>query len=89
MEGNLNILEDKVLEAVILIKELRTENDRLKKTNQDLENRCAEVEEQNSFLNSKLEDANKTASEVEVYELKRKEIEDRVGGLLQKLEGLG
>ena len=89
MEGNLNILEDRVLEAVILIKELRTENGRLNETCQDLENRKAEVEEQNALLKRKLEEATKTASDVELYEQKRKDIEDRVGGLLQKLEALG
>ncbi len=89
MESNLNSLETKVLEAIKLIKELRTENTRLKDGVEDLEMRNLELEELNSKLNHQLNDAQQQAANVEVYEEKRKEIETRVGGLLDQLEALG
>ena len=89
MESNLNILEAKVLEAVNLIKELRGENSRLDGRCQELEARVLELEERNGRLNQELDETRRTAANVEVYEEKRKEIEDKVGGLLSKLEALG
>lgn len=89
MESNLNTLETKVLEAIKLIKELRTENSRLKNGTEDLEMRILELEELNSKLNHQLNESQQQAANVEVYEEKRKEIESRVGGLLEQLEALG
>lgn len=89
MESNLNVLEAKVLEAITLIKELRTENQRLDGRCKELEARVLELEDQNGRLNHELDAARETAADVEVYEEKRKEIEDKVGGLLQQLEALG
>lgn len=89
MESNLNVLENKVLEAIKLIKELREENGRLEGRVEELELRNLELEEQNSKLNHQLGDMQQQAANVEVYEEKRKEIEARVGGLLDQLEALG
>ena len=89
MESNLNILEAKVLEAVKLIKELRAENERLSLRCEELEARAQELEDQNGRLNHELDEARESAAGVEVYEEKRKEIEVKVGGLLEKLEALG
>ena len=89
MDSNLDILEAKVIEAVGLIKELKAENARLGERCEELEASLAEFEAANNRLNSELEEARTDAGAVEVYEEKRKEIEDKVGGLLQKLEGLG
>lgn len=96
MDSNLNILEAKVLEAVELIKELRTENQRLTSRNSELEGQItaqeAQIEgltEQNTNLSHELAEARQEAGAVEVYEEKRQEIEDKVGGLLAKLEALG
>ena len=89
MESNLNTLEMKVLEAIKLIKELRTENARLKSGTEELEMRNLELEELNSKLNHQLNESQQQAANVEVYEEKRKEIESRVGGLLDQLEALG
>ena len=96
MDGNLNILEAKVLEAIELIKELRTENQRLASRNDDLESQVAEMEarfggleEENTRLNHELAETSEQAGTAEVYEEKRKEIEDKVGDLLEKLEALG
>ncbi len=51
--------------------------------------RNLELEELNSKLNHQLDESRQTAVHVEVYEEKRKEIESRVGGLLDQLEALG
>ena len=96
MESNLNFLEAKVLEAVDLIKELRAENQRLTARNRELEGQTAELEarlgglqEENTSLSHELGEARQQAGNAEIYEEKRKEIEDKVGGLLAKLEALG
>lgn len=89
MESNLNILEAKVLEAIKVIKELRGENERLSGRCEELEARIQELEDQNGRLNHELGEARASAADVEVYEEKRKEIEVKVGGLLEKLEALG
>lgn len=96
MDGNLNILETKVLEAVELIKELRNENQQLTSRNSEMETQVTEMEarlggleDDNTRLNHELEEARQEAGSVEIYEQKRKEIEDKVGGLLEKLEALG
>ncbi len=96
MDSNLNVLETKVLEAVELIKELRSENQRLTNRNGELEGLVTEMEarlggleEEATRLNHELEEASQQAGNVEDYEEKRKEIEDKVGGLLEKLEALG
>ncbi|MBU2500637.1 hypothetical protein KJ682_04840 [bacterium] len=89
MESNLSILEAKVLEAVGLIKELRAENVRLQGRCQELEAGLAGQEEEKARLARELAEAREGADLVEAYEEKRKEIEDKVGGLLQQLEALG
>jgi len=88
MESNLNILEAKVLEAVKLIKELRGENERLNERCM-LETQNIELEEKFGRLNHELDEARNNVADVEVYEEKRKEIEVKVGGLLEQLEALG
>ncbi len=89
MESNLSILEAKVLEAVGLIKKLRAENDRLQGRCQELEARIEVDGEEKARLAKDLAEAREGANLVEAYEEKRKEIEDKVGGLLQQLEALG
>ncbi len=96
MDSNLNFLEAKVLEAVELIKELRAENQRLSTRNGELEAQTAAfdvrlggLEEENTRLSHELVEASQQVGNAEVYEEKRKEIEDKVGGLLVKLEALG
>lgn len=89
MESNLNILEAKVLEAIQVIKQLRQENKGLQEQCDDLTSRCAELEEQNARLTSELEEIGQQAGDLEVYEEKRKEVEAKVGGLLEQLEALG
>jgi chromosome segregation ATPase len=89
MDSNLNILEAKVLEAVSLIKDLRAENGRLSSRCGELEAINVELEDASRRLKHELDDARQEAENVEVFEQKRKEIEDKVGDLLQKLEAMG
>jgi predicted nuclease with TOPRIM domain len=89
MDSNLQILEKKVLEAVGLIKELRGENSALQERCDELQGQVEDLSGANRKLKQELEEARQIAGEFEVYEEKRKEIEDRVGGLLQQLEALG
>jgi len=89
VDSNLNILEAKVLEAVALIKDLRAENGRLSERCGELEAVNAELEDTTGRLKHELDEAHQQVGNVEVYEQKRKEIEDKVGDILQKLEALG
>ena len=89
MDNNLNILEAKVLEAVSLIKELRAEIGRLSERCGELEALNAELENASHRLKHELDEAHRSVGNVEVFEQKRKEIEDKVGDLLQKLEAMG
>ena len=89
MDSNLNALEAKVLEAVTLIKELREENGRLGSRCSDLEAGLQELQQENDRLKVELDEARHSVADVEMYEAKRKEIEDKVGGLLSQLEALG
>ena len=89
MEDSLSLLESKVIEAVALIKDLRADNAKLQARCGELAAQVADLEDGRAKLAAELATARATAGDVERYEEKRKEIEDRVGGLLQKLAALG
>jgi chromosome segregation ATPase len=89
MDDNLQLLEAKVLEAVALIKDLKAENSRLAARCGDLAAQVADLESGRERLAAELANARASAGDIEKYEAKRKEVEDRVGGLLQKLAALG
>lgn len=89
MDENLQLLENKVIEAVALIKDLKAENGRLAARCQDLAAQVADLEAGRERLEAELAGVRASAGDVERYEEKRKEVEDRVGGLLQKLAALG
>jgi chromosome segregation ATPase len=89
MDDNLNLLEARVTEAVALIKDLRAENPRLATRGDELAAEVTELEAGRLRLAQELADAKANAGDIERYEEKRKEIEDRVGGLLQKLAAIG
>ena len=89
MDSNLNILEGKVLEAIQLIKQLRQENQGLQERCDELVAGCDELEAKNTRLSSELEELGHQATGLEVYEEKRKEVEAKVGSLLEQLEALG
>jgi predicted nuclease with TOPRIM domain len=89
MDNNFNILEAKVIEAVALIKELRAENGRLSERCDELAAQKTDLEDAGHRLKHELDEAHHSVGKVEVFELKRMEIEDKVGDLLQKLEAMG
>lgn len=89
MEDSLSLLESKVIAAVALIKDLRADNAKLQARCEELSAQVADLEDGRTKLAAELATARATAGDVERYEEKRKEIEDRVGGLLQKLAALG
>jgi hypothetical protein len=89
MEDNLGRLEEKVLKAVRLIQELRSENDRLQRQRSQLESEFAALHERSERLGCDLEEARAVAATVENFEEHRRIIEEKVGGLLEKLDQIG
>jgi hypothetical protein len=89
MESNFITLETKVIEAIKLIKALRAENEGLQENQRKLTSRIGELEDTNGRLENELGAARSEAANVGIYEEKRQEIENKVGGLLEQLEALG
>ena len=89
METSFAHLEEKVVEAVNLIKSLRAENADLQRRCDELESQYEELKDEKARLEEKLDENRETAMSVEDYEEKRRLIEEKVGGLLEKLEALG
>jgi len=89
MERNLAILEEKVLAAVDLIKSLRADNARLRTERDDLAVRLDDVTEENVGLKRELGQVRRSVTDTEQFEVKRRAIEEKVGGLLEMLEGIG
>ncbi|MFO7652452.1 MAG: cell division protein ZapB [Candidatus Krumholzibacteriia bacterium] len=89
METSFAHLEKKVVEAVDLIKGLRAENSRLKQGEEKLQARCDELEQANRRLQEELAEARSAAAQAGQYAEKSRIIEEKVGGLLEKLEALG
>jgi hypothetical protein len=89
MDDNLGRLEEKVLKAVRLIQELRSENDRLQRQRSQLESEFAALKERSERLGCDLEEARAAAANVESFEEHRRIIEEKVGGLLEKLDQIG
>lgn len=89
MERNLAILEEKVLAAVDLIKSLRADNARLRAERDDLAVRLDDVTEENVDLKRELGQVRRSVTDTEQFEVKRRAIEEKVGGLLEMLEGIG
>ena len=84
-----NHLEEKVIKAVRLIKELRDENSQLQVERNELENHCETLKEDNRKMSHELEEARMASATLEQFEEKRRVIEEKVGGLLDKLEEIG
>ena len=89
MESNLTILEEKVLAAVDLIKSLRADNARLRAERDTLAVRLDDVTEENVDLKRELGQVRHSVTDTERFEVKRRAIEEKVGGLLEMLEGIG
>jgi len=88
MDDQLSRLESKVLEAIEIIQGLRHENGELSNRCEDLEGRLNEAEEQREKLARDLNEARESASQVEHFEERRRLVEEKVGGLLSKLEAM-
>ncbi len=89
MEGNMTILEEKVLAAIDLIKSLRADIARLRAERDDLALRLDDVTEENVDLKRELGQVRRSVTDTEQFEVKRRAIEEKVGGLLEMLEGIG
>jgi FtsZ-binding cell division protein ZapB len=89
METSFAHLEEKVVEAVNLIKSLRAEIESLQRRNNELQAECEQMSEKNARLEEELGHSQDATLRVEQYEEKRRLIEEKVGGLLEKLEALG
>jgi FtsZ-binding cell division protein ZapB len=89
MENSFANLEEKVLEAVRLIQSLRGENSQLKQDVDGLTTRCDTLRADNERLQHELEAAQSAVVDADAFEERRRAIEEKVGGLLEKLEALG
>ena len=89
MDDQFAKLEAKVVDAIELIKGLRSENAQLQGRCRDLEHQVAELTAAGARLQSDLIEARDAAAQVTQFEAKRRLIEERVGGLLDKLEAMG
>jgi len=89
MDDSISHLEEKVLQAVRLIKELRSENSQMQLDQDELQGQCEELREDNQRMNRELEEGRQAAATLERFEEKRRIIEEKVGGLLAKLEEIG
>ena len=89
MEDNLVRLEEKVLRAVRVIQELRSENDRLQLQRTQLEVEFNALRERSERLGRELDEVRTSAASVESFEEQRRILEEKVGGLLEKLDQIG
>jgi chaperonin cofactor prefoldin len=89
MEDSITHLEEKVLKAVRLIKDLRVENANLQQQKQTVESQIEALKEDHQRMSRELEESRQTAARLERFEEKRRIIEEKVGGLLEKLEEIG
>ena len=88
MDDHLSRLENKVLEAIDLNKELRRENGELKSRCTDLENRLTQSRDEREKMQRELTESRELASQAELFEEKRRVIENKVGSLLERLEAM-
>ncbi len=82
-------LEEKVLKAVRMIQDLKTENVRLRQQREGLESEVAGMQREQERLSRELEAAQQAAASVEQFEQSRRILEEKVGGLLEKLDQIG
>ncbi len=87
-ENTLKLLEEKVLDAVQRIQELRSENEQLRESRKTMEAELTALQERYDESQHDLVSAKKRAAEVEQFEDHRQIIEEKVGGLLEKLDAI-
>lgn len=86
--SSLKLLEEKVLHAVQRIQELKAENDELRRARSGLEEQLAELRDRADRTQRELDASREAAAALAQMEEKRKIIEEKVGGLLDKLDAL-
>jgi len=86
--SSLKLLEEKVLHAVQRIQELKAENDELRRARSGLEEQLAELRDRANRTQRELDASREAAAALAQMEEKRKIIEEKVGGLLDKLDAL-
>jgi len=86
--SSLKLLEEKVLHAVQRIQELKAENDELRRARSGLEDQLAALQDRADRTQRELDASREAAAEVAQMEEKRKIIEEKVGGLLDKLDAI-
>lgn len=89
MDDQFAKLEARVDGAIDLIRDLRGENARLHARCQELERSAAAAADSEARLQRELATARDVAAQAAEFEAKRRLIEERVGGLLEKLEAMG
>lgn len=88
-EARLSLLEERVLKAVRLIQELRGENARLMQRRTELEQQLSAMQAEKERNERELAEARAAVAGIERIEENRRMIEEKVGGLLEKLEQIG
>jgi predicted nucleic acid-binding Zn-ribbon protein len=89
MESRLADLEEKVLKAIQRIQDLRAENAQLQLQRDELRGLCEVLKEDNQKLSRQLGESQAAAASLENFEEKRRLMEEKVGGLLEKLAQIG
>ena len=89
MDDQFSKLENKVLAAIAHIQELRQTNEQLGAQCSELRDRLQDLEDEKDRLQRQLQAAREAAAAVDDFEAKKKLIEQKVSGLLAKLEAMG
>ena len=87
-DDSFGLLEKKVLTAVQRIQELKAENETLVARRNELESLMEALKARVDQAESQLAEARSQAAVVDEMEDKRKIIEEKVGGLLEKLDSI-
>lgn len=88
MDDRFSLLERRVEEAVALIQKLRRENQELHERCGALDGRCVALQDEREHLRRQLDEARELADAAADFQQRRQLIEDKVAGLLDKLEGI-
>ncbi len=89
MEEQLTRLENKILETIDRMQELRRDNERLGAKCATMQERLRAIESENEGLRQQVDAAREAASQFDDLEAKKRLIEQKVGGLIAKLEAMG
>jgi len=87
-EDSFGLLEERVLTAVKRIQELKSENETLVEQRDKLESQLTALNDRALRAENELVEARSHAAQVDKMEDKRRLIEEKVGGLLDKLDSI-